>query len=119
MYTVWRDRVLLDLHNVGDDDLEAPDDHGLAGGDPADRLGHEDAADDAEDGLLDTEEPGDDGPVREERDSVQETDAHYGDDQAAHGEPEDEDGVVDVPQLPVKLSADRLDCTEMTEVSTW
>ena len=106
------------LHNVGDDDLEAPDDHGLAGGDPADRLGHEDTAEDAEDGLLDAEEPRDEGPLREERDSVQETDAHYGDDQAAHSEPEDEDGVVDVSQLPVKLSRARL-TIELTVLSTW
>ena len=47
--------------------------------------------------------------MREERNSVQETDPHYGDDQATYSEPEDEDGVVDVSQLPVKLSVDRLD----------
>ena len=92
------------LHNVRDDDLEAPDDHGLAGGDPAHGLGHEDAAEDAEDGLLDAEEPGGDGPVIEERDGVEAADAHHGDDQPAHCEPEDEDGVVDVSQLPAKLS---------------
>ena len=44
----------------------------------------------------------------EESNSVQETDPHYGDDQAAHSEPEDEDRVVDVSQLPVRLTAVRL-----------
>ena len=42
--------------------------------------------------------------MREERDSVETTNAQDGDDEAAHCEPEDEDGVVDVSQLPVKLS---------------
>ena len=90
------------LHNVRDDDLEAPDDHGLAGGDPAHGLGHEDAAEDAEDGLLDAEEPGDDWPVGEEGDSVQEADPGNRYDETSDCEPEDEDGVVDVSDLPVK-----------------
>ena len=107
MLLITRDKASLYLHNVGDDHLEAPDHHGLAGGDPADGLGHQDTADDAEDGLLDAEEPGDDCPVREERDSVETTNAQDGDDEPPHCEPEDEDRVVDVSQLPVKLTTDR------------
>ena len=88
------------LHNVGDDDLEAADDHGLGGGDPADRLGHEDAAEDAEDGLLEAEQPGHPGPAAEQSLGVQTGHAHHGDGEAAHREPEHEDGVVEVAQLP-------------------
>ena len=88
------------LHNVGDDDLEAADDHGLGGGDPADRLGHEDAAEDAEDGLLEAEQPGHPGPAAEQSLGVQTGHARHGDGEAANREPEHEDGVVEVAQLP-------------------
>ena len=88
------------LHYVGDDDLEAADDHRLGGGDPADGLGHEDAAEDAEDCLLEAEQPGHPGPAAEQRHGVQTGHAHHGDGEPAHREPEHEDGVVDVLGLP-------------------
>ena len=88
------------LHYVGDDDLEAADDHRLGGGDPADGLGHEDAAEDAEDCLLEAEQPGHPGPAAEQRHGVQTGHAHHGDGEPAHREPEHEDGVVEVAQLP-------------------
>ena len=88
------------LHYVGDDDLEAADDHRLGGGDPADGLGHEDAAENAEDCLLEAEQPGHPGPAAEQRHGVQTGHAHHGDGEPAHREPEHEDGVVEVAQLP-------------------
>ena len=88
------------LHYVGDDDLEAADDHGLGRREPTDGLGHEDTANNPEDGLLEAEKPGDVVPVVEQGDRVQAEDAEAGGDEAADGEPEDEDGVVDVSELP-------------------
>ena len=95
---------MIYLHNIGDDDLEAPDDHGLAGRDPADCLGHEDAAEYAKEGLLDAEQPSDDCPVRVEGDRVQEANPNDGDDEASNCEPEHEDRVVNVSDLPESCS---------------
>ena len=110
-----------DLQDVGRHHLEAPDHHDLAGGDPADRDVHHDAADDADQGHHDAEDAHSIVPVSEYRLVVDPKHPDETDHQATHAEPEDEDGVVDVSQLPVKLSADRVTVlyTEMTEVSTW
>lgn len=89
-----------ELKQVGGNNLKAPDDHDLGGSDPADSLGHHDAAEHSEDG----DEVGHD-PV--EAVPVEDADCWFGggegsddgDNETPDAEPKHEDGVVDMASL--------------------
>ena len=89
------------LQDVGRHHLEAPDHHHLAWRDPADGQVHHDAAHNADQRHHDAEDAHSVVPLPEYRLVVNPKHPNETDHEAAHAEPEDEDGVVDVSQLPV------------------
>ena len=85
-----------DLEYVGGHHLETPDHHDLAGGDPADGLGHQDTADDADEGHHDAEDAHPVVPVPEYGLVVNSKHPNETDYETPDTKPEDQDGVMDV-----------------------
>ena len=88
--------IVYHLEDVGEHDLEAPDDHHSGGAGQGDGPVQAVDAEQPDEGLCRGQEPAQAGPAREQRPGVQEAEAEHRDPEATEAEPEHQHGGVNI-----------------------